>query len=115
MWLERKSTGLSFYNNLSFCQGTSQDNNGGFNTWVISATYNNSPKRVYFKWIHEAHLLDWSGLLTGTPEATVVPFMNSLPPSCVKNDMFSVGQVDGAVCPPDVKFTRYTVVSISCY
>ena len=66
----------------------------------------NSPNRVWFRWIHEAVLRDWSGDLTGVAGSAVLPDMEILPPSCTVQEMFSVGDVEGALCPAGIDFTR---------
>ena len=94
------------YTLLICAQGTAAGLTGGFETWLRGTEYVNSPNRVFFRWLHEGVLRDWGGELTGIQGGAVIPDMGILPPSCTVEDKFSLGKVEGAVCPAGIDFTR---------
>ncbi|XP_019623376.1 PREDICTED: fibrocystin-L-like [Branchiostoma belcheri] len=87
--------------------GTSGDNNGGWTYRTERLLFHDAPNQVRFRWEHEAVVYDMDGSLTGKADGKVTPHNPALPPECVQNSAYSVGQ-PGSKCEPSVNFIRFS-------
>ena len=62
-----------------------------------------------FRWLHDGVFVDLDGSYSGTAGNKVLPWMDTMNPNkCVKDDRFSIGAVQGAVCDSTTKFSRFS-------
>lgn len=60
-----------------------------------------------FRWVHDGVFVDRDGSLSGEVGNKILPWIDTLDPDhCVKDDRFSAGAVEGAVCDSTTSFAR---------
>ena len=60
-----------------------------------------------FRWVHDGVFVDRDGSLSGAAGNKILPWMDTLDPDhCVKDDRFSIGDAEGAVCDSTTSFAR---------
>ncbi|XP_068603731.1 PKHD1 like 1, tandem duplicate 1 [Brachionichthys hirsutus] len=86
--------------------GICTDRCGGWSSRYGQLKFFNSQNKVFFRWEHEAWLLDIDGSLTGKPDHKVVPMSSLLDRAhCSPSPEFSVG-FPAAVCDHTVNLHR---------
>ncbi|XP_033759106.1 fibrocystin-L-like [Pecten maximus] len=97
-------------------QGTCSIECGGFKTTISETVLINSPNRVKYRWLAEGYIVDSDGTFISDGSfpngGVIVTTAGTNPPSCVHKDSFSLGPVNGSVCPLSVTFHRFALNNI---
>ncbi|XP_067950541.1 fibrocystin-L-like [Watersipora subatra] len=89
-------------------QGTCSELCGGWNYHMEQISFiNGDQQRSNFRWLYDGVFVDLDGSYSGAAGNKVLPWMDTMDPSkCAKDDRFSIGAVEGAVCASTTKFAR---------
>ena len=91
--------------------GQTEENNGGFTYKVSGFTFQNSPNKIIWRWMHEGVYHDLDGSLTGIVGGKAVATSGILPSDkCTHNaaGMNVNAKVPGSICQADVEFNRWS-------